>query len=502
MSTQELSLAPVLSNDPHHDSIRLPRAVQDILDDPETFRPRGDLTTIDIYSTTDGSKCKASSKSIKSNLASVKEWLGADIDKSDPLSYTMRMLFCPQYSKSSSSYPFTMDKATAAYVVETMKIPSSYISLVPQHNARCVRIFGPKTKGIILHMRNPGFSLIITYQDDEQVIYGLMLGLPPDDTSTLVDNIETSDLTCWPPVLVCVCLLELKATWVDRNSTQCYEKLVKTEKEIGTFTDYLMGKKERDSDWLQQLDTETLAGDLTIISTSVARVDHQCNVAQRMIDLVEDDYKAYLKDVEEIAKKGKQPSRHSVANTSLLTKISELRSSFHVLLLEGMFYMRRTEANRQTIYSLIAQKDNNTSLKISRTNLQIARTSFADNKIMIRIAETNTRDSAAMVIISIVTIAFLPGTFVSSLFSTTIFNFQAKYPDAVTNKYWHGVYWGVTAPLTVVILVAGYLFWMIRRAHDQKQLKNDQGELRIAEQTVEQGHYDTEAGAEQDEKRG
>jgi hypothetical protein len=502
MSAQELDPTEAAQKDPHHDSIRLPRAVQDILNDPEAFKPRGNLTAVDIYSTTDIFKCKASSKPIDSNLASVKEWLSADVDKSDPLSYTMRLLFCPQYSRSSSSYPFTMDKPTAEYVVETMKIPSSYVSLVPQHNARYIRIFGPKTKGIILHMRNPGFSLIVTYQEDEQLIHGLMLGLLPDDISKLVDAIETSDLTCWPPVLVCVCLLELKAAWVDRNSTQCYEKLVKTEKEIGTFTDYLMGKMNRDVDWLQNLDTETLAGDLTIISTSVARVDHQCNVAQKMINIVEEDYDAYLKDVAETANNGKRPSHHSVANTSLLTKISELRSSFNVLLLEGVFYLRRTEANRQTIYSLIAQKDNNTSLKISRTNLQIARTSFADNKIMIRIAETNTRDSAAMVIISIVTIAFLPGTFVSSLFSTTIFNFQAQPGNSVTNKYWHGIYWGITAPLTVVILVAGYLFWMIRRNLDQKQLKNDQGELRATEQTVEEGYYDTTAGAERNEKSG
>jgi Mg2+ and Co2+ transporter CorA len=505
MNTQQPNLGQAEAKDVHYDSVRLPRAVQDILDDKESFHPKlnGQLTAVDILSTTERLKCKSSTKFIGTNLKGVQEWLDSPVDTTDQLNYTMRLLICPHHHKSSSAYPFTMDKDAMEYIVEKMNLPNSYISLVPQHNGRYIRIYGPKSEGIILHMRNPGFSFIATYKHTEQLIHGLILGIPPDDITKLVDDIETSDLTCWPPAMVSVCLLELKSTWIDLSSTMCYKNLQKTEKEIGTFTDYLMNKVNRDQDWLQQLDTETLAGDLTIISTSVARADHLCSVAQKMLEVVEEAYQAYLNAIGHLPESRKLSSRAAIPNATLLTRISELRSSFNVLSLEGQFYLRRTEANRQTIYSLIAQKDNNMSLQISQTNLGIAETNYADNQIMMRIADANTRDSAAMVIISVVTIAFLPGTFVSSLFSTTIFNFQAPKGTAVVSESWHGIYWAITAPLTIVILACGYIFWRMRRAHDRKQITKDQEELRHIKLTYQRAGMrlvDPVVGTEMKEK--
>jgi Mg2+ and Co2+ transporter CorA len=507
MSTTEPTLGQVDAKDVHYDSVRLPRAVQDIMNDVESFKPKrdGQLVAMDILSSTDPSNCKASTTHIDGHLSTIKDWLESPTDTSDVLSYTMRLLICPQHHRSSSAYPFTMDKDAMEYLIKKMNLPTSCISLIPQHNARYFRIYGPKSEGMILHMRNPGFSLIATYKHTKQLIHGLVLGVPPDDIKKLVDDIETSDLTCWPPALVSVCLLELKSTWIDLSSTKCYEKLQKTEKEIGTFTDYLMNKITRPHDWLQQLDTETLAGDLTIISTSVARADHLCSVARKMLEIVEDAYQAYLTAIGDLPESSKRSSRAAVPNPTLLTRIAELRSSFNVLSLEGQFYLRRTEANRQTIYSLIAQKDNNMSLQISQTNLGIAETNYADNQIMMRIADANTRDSAAMVVISVVTIAFLPGTFVSSLFSTTIFNFQAQSPSPVESKKWHGIYWAVTAPLTLVILASGYLFWRMRRSHDRKQIRKDQEELKHIKLTYQRAGMrlaDATAGAEVKEKNG
>jgi len=185
-----------------------------------------------------------------------------------------------------------------------------------------------------------------------------------------------------------------------------------------------------------------------------------------MIGVIEESYESYLEDlknVETAKAKRAQPSRNSSPNTGLLTRVSELKSSFQVLLLECQFYLRRTEANRQTIYSLIAQKDNLITTRIAEYSLE-------ENQNMKIIAEANTRDSAAMVVISIVTIVFLPGTFVSSLFSTTIFNFQSDDAGVVKN-HWHGIYWAITAPVTLAILVGAFLFWKLRYSIDKKMRK-------------------------------
>jgi len=116
-----------------------------------------------------------------------------------------------------------------------------------------------------------------------------------------------------------------------------------------------------------------------------------------------------------------------------------------------------------TIYSLIAQKDNLITTRIAEYSLE-------ENQNMKIIAEANTRDSAAMVAISIVTMVFLPGTFVSSLFSTTIFDFQSDNGMVVKN-HWHGIYWAITAPVTLAILCGAFVFWKLRYSIDKKMRK-------------------------------
>lgn len=462
-----------------HAGIRLPLAAKDVLSNDSSFEPHSSFTTVEIISTTDKTQCKVDT--LVRDAASVCAWLGQKmVAEEQDLSYRMKLLICERFTETSTVFPITMDRETFSAVCTAMKLPPNYVSLIPQHNGRFLRIYGPDIEGFILHMRNPGFSFITTYDHSEKTIYGLILGTAEKDIKKLVGNIETSDLTCWPPVLVSICLLELKFTWIEESLTVCYKKLVNTEKSVGTFTDFLLKPKDVDREWLQKLDFEPLARDLTIISTSIARSDHACAIAQNMIRVIEESYDSYLEDLKNVGierARRAQRSRNSAPNTGVLTRVSELKSSFQVLLLECQFYLRRTEANRQTIYSLIAQKDNLITTRIAEYSLEenqnmkaIAEYSLEESQNMKIIAEANTRDSAAMVVISIVTIVFLPGTFVSSLFSTTIFNFQSD-DGGVVKEHWHGIYWAITAPITLAILTGAFLFWKLRYSREKERRK-------------------------------
>ena len=77
MSAQEPLLAQVEAKDVHYDSVRLPMAVKDIMNDVESFKPKpaGQLIAMDILSSTDRQKCKSSTKHIDSNLKGVQDWL-------------------------------------------------------------------------------------------------------------------------------------------------------------------------------------------------------------------------------------------------------------------------------------------------------------------------------------------------------------------------------------------------------------------------------------------
>ncbi|KAJ4294273.1 hypothetical protein N0V90_007963 [Kalmusia sp. IMI 367209] len=134
---------------------------------------------------------------------------------------------------------------------------------------------------------------------------------------------------------------------------------------------------------------------------------------------------------------------------------------------EKCVYLERSiSAQVQTIYSLIAQKDNRLNHSATKASCQIA----SDSR---RIAILTRRDSTDMRIIAAVTLIFLPGTFVATVFSTGLFDWGHGDPtpagdgdDAggrLISKYiW--VYFMLTGALTAVVLVAWGLFsWVQNR---------------------------------------
>ena len=98
------------------------------------------------------------------------------------------------------------------------------------------------------------------------------------------------------------------------------------------------------------------------------------------------------------------------------------------------------QANHKQIFSIIAQKDASDGLEIARQSHVIAR--YAQ------------RNSAAMRTLAIVTMIFLPGTFVAAVFSMPLFDWAAD--DRVLSPRF-GLFWAVSLPLTAVTL---FIYWI------------------------------------------
>ena len=92
-------------------------------------------------------------------------------------------------------------------------------------------------------------------------------------------------------------------------------------------------------------------------------------------------------------------------------------------------------------------------------------TNFLFNTLAIQDSQTNVftahavrKDSSAMKMIAIMTMLFLPATFVSSLFGTNFFALQVSESGSTTlfvsNLWW--VYVICAVPLTLVV----YIFWL------------------------------------------
>ncbi|KAF5005110.1 hypothetical protein FDECE_8430 [Fusarium decemcellulare] len=88
----------------------------------------------------------------------------------------------------------------------------------------------------------------------------------------------------------------------------------------------------------------------------------------------------------------------------------------------------RIESQKNALYNLIAQHDSFLQAKLARDSL---------------------RDSKAMKTLSILTILFLPGAFIATVFSTEMFEFASK-----GQQVW--IYFAIVVPLTVTLMGAGY----------------------------------------------
>ena len=113
-------------------------------------------------------------------------------------------------------------------------------------------------------------------------------------------------------------------------------------------------------------------------------------------------------------------------------------------------YNERTRLMMNLLFSISAQVDNKTNLDIADLTAKIA----LDTK----------RDSSSMITIAAVTMVFLPGTFISALFSMVFFNTSTdengKASLTVTPEWWY--FPTITIPLTIIVF-AVWQWWRRKR---------------------------------------
>lgn len=108
-----------------------------------------------------------------------------------------------------------------------------------------------------------------------------------------------------------------------------------------------------------------------------------------------------------------------------------------------------------------------------------------DNNLNARMAVSSSRDSSSMKALAVITAVFLPGEFMSSLFGMGIFNWQGDDDGSgggddggavVGYDFW--VYWAITIPVTILILVLWRAWWVGQDRYFRKHLSKDLSEER------------------------
>jgi hypothetical protein len=107
------------------------------------------------------------------------------------------------------------------------------------------------------------------------------------------------------------------------------------------------------------------------------------------------------------------------------------------------------------IFAKIDSPIKNANLTINRadqsTNIQIPDSSHT-------IVVKSKRDSLSMMTIAAITMIFLPGTFVASLFAMPLFDWTSK--NVFRSGFW--IYWAITVPPTALTVLL-WLVWFLRR---------------------------------------
>lgn len=120
-----------------------------------------------------------------------------------------------------------------------------------------------------------------------------------------------------------------------------------------------------------------------------------------------------------------------------------------------------------------------------------------DNNLNARMAVASSRDSSSMKALAVITAIFLPGEFMSSLFGMGIFDWQSDGSSSSSSSSGGGgsssgggddndpvvgydfwVYWAITVPLTILILVLWRAWWVGQDRYFRKHLSKELSEER------------------------
>ncbi|KAI7773202.1 hypothetical protein LA080_011616 [Diaporthe eres] len=144
----------------------------------------------------------------------------------------------------------------------------------------------------------------------------------------------------------------------------------------------------------------------------------------------------------------------------------------------GRVLEARRDAQVQTVYSIIGQRDNRLNHEMDRDSHRIAEITYQDNAAMKTIALLAQRDSTDIRIIDWASLIFLPGAFTATLFSSTFFDFLPDDKNPRIVSWWIWLYCLVTVFITGLVLLGWYHFSRRSRAKTQdgmERLKSSDG---------------------------
>lgn len=313
------------------------------------------------------------------------------------------------------------------------------------------------TRGIVA----VDFKLSISHNPKTGQTYGLLLGCAHLQMAFLVEELKKCSLFAWHPLLL-PCLLTSHHQELLGNETQnLWSRLIGIETISGQTGAPAIGAPvigalraiRNEGDFL-----DMIKGILGVVQLTAAWQSH-ANGVILSIEVIKDGL-FWIKDITP----GSRKTAIDAVTQTLVEYLQLLSHMSKVMMGDLQYINSRGQAQTGAIYNLLAKQDNQFSQQIAAQSLDLSEDSR-------QIAAASKRDSSAMKGIAILTMVFLPGSYISALFAVPVFNFSSdsRVPQ-LKRTFW--LYWAVTAPLTIVVLIA-YLSYaaLIKRKHHHEDRK-------------------------------
>ncbi|KAH7393844.1 hypothetical protein DE146DRAFT_109470 [Phaeosphaeria sp. MPI-PUGE-AT-0046c] len=290
------------------------------------------------------------------------------------------------------------------------------------------------------------WTLALSWDPEYRFIRGVIHGLSARDMGFLAMHLgDTQEECAHPlniPVVVCEMLVERDSNGVKSETSNLHK--VELQTNYSGYVPSQTGDKDVGEAKVPQSDFPEMTRKLNVIISQLAFHEMRVHANGVFVEDMIICLASWITYSDENMK-GK-----------LRERLAHLRTEQRALLLDISCSQKIAQSQLQIVYNLIAQRDNKTQQTLSTTQTDIA-------KIQTGLAKTTKEDSFAMRTLAVMSIAFLPGTFVSSFFSMDMFNWDApRGTPVLSSRFW--IYWAVTVPLTFVVFCV-WSVWV--RRHDR-----------------------------------
>ncbi|KAI9797187.1 MAG: hypothetical protein M1833_005596 [Piccolia ochrophora] len=400
----------------------------------------------------------------------------------------VRLLFCPRTSYIPVG--FAVSKEIFEKIEDAWRLPLStleatfnytgvfaqYFTLAPEGSNQEDRL------GLVLKFPQSfhagSYMIALSYDPNSRVTKAFLHAASKSERERISASLNASSSLWQHPLLVPVILFENHLQNAERYLLALSDKVTDMEADTG----YVVAGRLALTDpsaipkW-NKLDLEGLTRRLHSCLAELVFLDHVSHFRRECAGFL-------LKTIKDVQRHFPAHGRRERAweARELAQSIGFMSSASDTMWYQSQCLQKRVQSQIGVTYSMIAQND-------SRLNQSIASDSA-------QIASASKRDSSAMKTVALITAIFLPGTFVATFFSMSMFEWQGTLEQSerrmVSPYLW--IYFVVTIPFTLMVIFTWRFWWRHEEQTYQDEVRKSQRGDSSPSDAVESGSSGNDLG--------